>query len=73
MMSDFLSKAGRAADQFLQLPILEQVAYAAKALFDVFILLLKGIAIIAIIGAVMVTALIIRELAYELKNRRKKK
>lgn len=73
MMSDFLSKAGRAADQFLHLPILEQVAYVAKALFDVFILILKGLTIIAIIGAVMVTALMIRELAYELKNRRKKK
>lgn len=73
MMSDFLSKAGRAADQFLHLSILEQVAYVAKALFDVFILILKGLAIIAIIGAVMVTALMIRELAYELKNRRKKK
>lgn len=73
MMSDFLSKAGRAADQFLHLPILEQVAYVAKALFDIFILILKGLAIIAIIGAVMVTALMIRELAYELKNRRKKK
>lgn len=73
MMSDFLDKAGRAADQFLHLPVLEQVAYVAKALFDVFILILKGLAIIAIIGAVMVTALMIRELAYELKNRRKKK
>lgn len=68
MMSDFFDKAGRAADQFLHLPVLEQVAYVAKALFDVFILILKGLAIIAIIGAVMVTALMIRELAYELKR-----
>lgn len=73
MMSDFLSKAGRAADQFLHLPVLEQVAYVVKALFDVFILILKGLAIIAIVGAVMVTVLMIRELAYELRNRRKKK
>lgn len=73
MMSDFFNKAGQAVDQFLQLPFLEQAAYVAKALFDVIILLLKGIVIMAIIGAVMTTALMIRELAYELKNRRKKK
>ena len=73
MMSDFLDKVGRAADQFLQLPFLQQAAYVVKALFDVIILLLKGLVIMAIVGAVMTTALMVRELAYELKNRRKKK
>lgn len=73
MMSDFFVKEGQAADQFSRLPILEQIAYVAKALFDVFILLIKGAVIITIVGAIRVIAVIIRELAYELKNRRKKK
>ena len=73
MMSDFLDKVGQAADQFLQLPFLQQTAYVVKALFDVIILILKGLVIMAIVGAVMTTALMVRELAYELKNRRKKK
>lgn len=73
MMSDFFVKAGQVADQFSRLPILEQIAYVAKALFDVFILLIKGAVIITIVGAIMIIAAIIREVAYELKDRRKRK
>nr|WP_302226452.1 hypothetical protein [uncultured Marvinbryantia sp.] len=70
---ELLESAAEKVDSFLLLPVLEQLAYAAKALFDVVILFLKGMVVIAIIGAIMVVALIIRELAYELRNRRKKK
>lgn len=73
ILTELLEKTGQKVDQFLSLSVLEQLAYVLKALFDVFILLLKGIIVIAIIGAIMVVALMARELAYELKNRRKRK
>lgn len=73
MMNDLFIKAGQVVDQFSKLPVLEQIAYVIKALFDVFILLLKGAVIIAVIGALTVVLLMIREWAYELKERRKKK
>lgn len=73
ILTELLEKAGQKVDQILSLPVLEQMAYALKTLFDVFILLLKGVIVIAIIGAIMVVALIARELAYELRNRRKRK
>lgn len=68
-----LESAAEKVDSFLSLPVLEQLAYIAKALFDVVILFLKGVVIVAVIGAVMIVTLMIRELAYELRNRRKRK